>query len=313
MAEQRTNVDIEDVLSSIRRLVSEEPPRPRRPEVLVLTPALRVVEGSAPPRAPRSVKTEAADYETWPSGLPLQDGVQTSPVRLTDFALPLGEFAISPKPVAAPSPSPEPLRRSAPSAQSLAQGTDAPAAPEPDLGMPAEEEIAAFFQRHSADGRSLEDRIAGLQAAIAQTGLAAAGTGGFGAEFEPDGSEAAESLSADVVRRSEDERRSLGADPVAPEARFTAARPQSRIEDAIELPQDGFTADPLAVQAQPKPVPETDYEEALIDEDSLRDIVAELVRQELRGELGERITRNVRSLIRRELNRALTLRDLRDD
>ena len=54
-------------------------------------------------------------------------------------------------------------------------------------------------------------------------------------------------------------------------------------------------------------------EEALIDEDSLREIVADLVRQELRGELGERITRNVRRMIRRELHRALALQELEGD
>jgi len=33
--------------------------------------------------------------------------------------------------------------------------------------------------------------------------------------------------------------------------------------------------------------------------------VIEIVRQELQGELGERITRNVRKLVRREIHRAL--------
>jgi cell pole-organizing protein PopZ len=42
-----------------------------------------------------------------------------------------------------------------------------------------------------------------------------------------------------------------------------------------------------------------------IDEDRLRDLVAELVRQELQGVLGERITRNVRKLVRREIHRVL--------
>ncbi len=50
-------------------------------------------------------------------------------------------------------------------------------------------------------------------------------------------------------------------------------------------------------------------EESLIDEEMLRDIVAEIVRQELQGELGERITRNVRKLVRREIHRAIMTRD----
>ena len=46
-----------------------------------------------------------------------------------------------------------------------------------------------------------------------------------------------------------------------------------------------------------------------IDEHMLRDIVSEIVRSELQGELGERITRNVRKLVRREIHRAIMTRD----
>ncbi|MEM9855670.1 MAG: hypothetical protein AAF841_14670, partial [Pseudomonadota bacterium] len=47
-----------------------------------------------------------------------------------------------------------------------------------------------------------------------------------------------------------------------------------------------------------------------IDPDMLRELVSEIVRKELQGELGERITRNVRKLVRREINRALAGQDL---
>ena len=52
------------------------------------------------------------------------------------------------------------------------------------------------------------------------------------------------------------------------------------------------------------------FEETLLDEDALRDIVSEIVRQELQGALGERITRNVRKLVRREIHRALASQQL---
>jgi hypothetical protein len=42
----------------------------------------------------------------------------------------------------------------------------------------------------------------------------------------------------------------------------------------------------------------------------LRELVSDIVRSELQGELGERITRNVRKLVRREIHRALTSQDL---
>ena len=48
---------------------------------------------------------------------------------------------------------------------------------------------------------------------------------------------------------------------------------------------------------------------ALADEAFLREIVTDVLRQELQGELGERITRNMRKLVRREINRALSQLD----
>lgn len=51
-------------------------------------------------------------------------------------------------------------------------------------------------------------------------------------------------------------------------------------------------------------------EEQLIDEEVLRDLVSDIVRAELQGALGERITRNVRKLVRREIHRALAAQDL---
>lgn len=48
----------------------------------------------------------------------------------------------------------------------------------------------------------------------------------------------------------------------------------------------------------------------LLDEDILRPVVAEMIRKELSGPLGARITQGVRKLVRQELNRAITLRRL---
>ena len=49
---------------------------------------------------------------------------------------------------------------------------------------------------------------------------------------------------------------------------------------------------------------------SVVDEEALRDMVSEIVRQELQGPLGERITRNVRKLVRREIYRALAANEL---
>ncbi|MCY4333455.1 MAG: hypothetical protein OXC60_02115 [Litoreibacter sp.] len=52
------------------------------------------------------------------------------------------------------------------------------------------------------------------------------------------------------------------------------------------------------------------FDEDLLNEDVLRELVADIVREELTGALGERITRNVRKLVRQEINRALAAREL---
>jgi hypothetical protein len=123
-------------------------------------------------------------------------------------------------------------------------------------------------------------------------------------------------------------------EPEVPESEPSLEDRIATLEAAISLSHDDFEPDgtedagPLAPEAiafpqvpapepepEPRPLPArqthaaTALEEALIDEDSLREIVSQLVREELRGELGERITRNVRRLIRREIQQALALKD----
>ena len=51
-------------------------------------------------------------------------------------------------------------------------------------------------------------------------------------------------------------------------------------------------------------------DEAVLDEHMLRAIISDVLNEELRGQLGERMTRNIRRLVRREVQRALSVRDL---
>ena len=63
-------------------------------------------------------------------------------------------------------------------------------------------------------------------------------------------------------------------------------------------------SEPVALTEPTMPgTPEEDQFE--IDEAILRELVGDIVRQELQGALGERITRNVRKLVRREIHRML--------
>ena len=63
-------------------------------------------------------------------------------------------------------------------------------------------------------------------------------------------------------------------------------------------------------RAEPEADDPDDLNVPTLDEDALRELVADVVRQELQGVLGERITRNLRKLVRREIHRALSAQNL---
>lgn len=86
--------------------------------------------------------------------------------------------------------------------------------------------------------------------------------------------------------------------PDAPEPREPVAAPLATFRHRA----------PGSPNASTSPFSEDDA--TLLDEAGLRDLVADIVREELQGGLGERITRNVRKLVRAEIQRAFAARDL---
>jgi hypothetical protein len=71
---------------------------------------------------------------------------------------------------------------------------------------------------------------------------------------------------------------------------------------------DDLAVEDLGDDPQPFSFPET--EDGILDEETLRQIVADVVRAELQGVLGQRITRNVRKMVRREVRLALAAQEL---
>jgi hypothetical protein len=67
----------------------------------------------------------------------------------------------------------------------------------------------------------------------------------------------------------------------------------------------GASADPLDEDRQDDVGLFAPDDETVIDMDMLRDLISEVIREELQGPLGERITRNVRKLVRQEIARVL--------
>lgn len=70
---------------------------------------------------------------------------------------------------------------------------------------------------------------------------------------------------------------------------------------SVAAENDATTTQPLPDAARPA----DQSDDALIDEDTLYEMVSEIVRAELQGQLGERITRSIRKLVRTEVARAL--------
>lgn len=108
----------------------------------------------------------------------------------------------------------------------------------------------------------------------------------------------------------------LASDPLA---RAWADRAEAEVRATlggaeVQAPPADPSRQPDAAARPASPQPDHDAglfegDTAEIDEDVLRDIVRDIIREELAGTLGERITRNVRKLVRVEINRALTARE----
>ena len=77
----------------------------------------------------------------------------------------------------------------------------------------------------------------------------------------------------------------------------------------VDLAGD-ITADPQGDSDDSSREASFAIDDAVLDEDALRELVSDIVRQELEGSLGERITHNVRKLVRRELQRAMAAKEL---
>lgn len=93
--------------------------------------------------------------------------------------------------------------------------------------------------------------------------------------------------------------------PVEPEVEAPKVTTPEEFKKAVETPLVG-SADRNWPPLRAVPAP---ADEVVIDEQTLREVVSTVVREELQGAMGERITRNVRKLVRREIQRALTNRE----
>lgn len=283
MSDPVTNVEIEDVLSSIRRLVSDgdksrardsnaeteaegtaeaAPDAPdgeaTTPDRLVLTPAFRVAEDDDVAPSP----AEDASVDVAASPATVDEDHQDD-----DQAGEIAEVAASAE-----------LLWETPRASAAQQAPETDNAATPDSVETAD----------PPDRSTLEATIAELEAAV-----------GPDDDFEPDnGSEEIEAVvwpgSTSRVR-----------------ADTTDAQDVSDIPFQHHRDEDDYASEDVDLSSDDDDAVLNAYldDDGMMDEDMLRDLVTDIVRQELQGTMGERITRNVRKLVRREIHRILSSQD----
>ena len=318
MPESMSKTEIEDVLSSIRRLVTEDQGPAQRPnaptaEKLVLTPALRIQPspsdvslsfGAAEPL--RLVAAQAPDLAVPPShqaAAALEAALQgqrddwepdgTEAVATTGWSVEWDANGAD----EAGTPGQESRDSAAAEAPQtpllLAEGAEAPAgqgAAEDDIWddflaehrsapLLAAEQAEPWHPARQKGAEASGDKAGPVQTASDRPAEPSAGVGPK-ATSEP-------ALEAALSDRDGDAEDDGNAWPAA--ARLDL--PEVRLDDGLSGP--GPEEDPPS-----------------LDEVLLRDLIRDVLREELQGELGERITRNVRKLVRAELARALTARDL---
>lgn len=242
MTEKVLNAGIEDVLSSIKRLVSEEDRKVPglmgssmscKPGRLVLTDALRVSD-SADETKPEQQK----------SAYKAEDSVKPMLLRACDIVK--------------------------------------HAEPAPEQQTKTEVDGALVD--------SLSFKIEALEAAIARTED----------QWEPDGD------SDDAYSGTPTKSLNWNAEDEFVEAQNAKAaiteakQPKSSTTATFIRDRESSAAAPVQVSEAVEP-----QISLSMDEDALRALIAEVVREELQGVLGERITRNVRKMVRREIYRAL--------
>lgn len=279
MSDPVTNSEVENVLASIRRLVGE----PKKPSTenseekssdrLVLTPQQRVSEPETLQLTPENEVDSAEEWDEFEEP-PLSEGSDPA----------AGDGTVD--------------TIEGPEMPEKAESTDrAEIAGTPETIQPSEEPVAGGQSpdSHPADAAreplphaELSAKIAALETAIARTQD----------QWEPDG-----------------------------DARDTYAGSSSlamRWQDDVEL--DGM-GKPIVGNSAVDPgttgAVESEDDEQIIDENTLRlmvteivqqllseQIVADAVRKELQGDLGTRISQNIRKLVRREIHLALTAKGL---
>lgn len=337
----KSPAEIEDVLSSVRRLVSDQPAPDRLTDKLVLTPALRVTEPEDPWATVTATDEADADDLTDPAE-GSEHTLRFSPNdRLSDW----GEVTpISHVPLDSPAEPAATFEDLSSEQPRPADGFESETGDEDWPRPGAEQALQFLFATRN-----------GQRGAIETDEADEPGNG----DIDDHATAAEEVFDADHSQRDEasqavDDEPEPAADPMmsaAPDMPETPSEPEvdtdastgtfgqdevgQLAEDDASPHADAGHVTELSNAAETwdhEPVSEvetdetesgaydeaandfafglTDDQDAVLDEDTLREMIVEIIREELQGALGQRITRNVRKMVRREIRLALAAEDL---
>ncbi len=296
MSDSVAKAEIEDVLSSVKRLVSEEglsesfeslQSAKRKPGRLVLTEALRVTGPAIIDEDDEllilSQDELDASSASEPSELGSLDSEAGQPMLLRPSDIVKDEVQAADPSLADKTQTPQPEN-----AQMRGAGDN-----------PVCEDLAD----------SLSAKIEALEAAIAQTED----------QWEPDGESddaysgtrirpmmwtRPEASAKDPENAGSEKDKHVDADGAGEPADEVSTPDERVMFSRRRFEPSGDTPDTSNNNAG------SDEGKGALDENALRALVSEVVREELQGVLGERITRNVRKLVRREILRALAAKEL---
>ena len=365
MSEPVTNAEIEDVLSSIRRLVSEDVRNTVRehvevargePDRLVLSPALRVADPDMI-SVSQDTHSEIENIASGTGAAMPSDVWETGAVQ--DAMLPTNTDEGTDQDVSTPWKDPGATLYDAAAAiegesrlhQSYGEVSQEHSASSDAASSCEISEDMSVEPAHDA-GELVEDETSEV---VTAQEVDCQGQQSCDPKVDDPRTEADDAEDTSILVATEDQE--LSPQPIATERDGTEGETEDhrlRLSDAVEAlsaamsDSDGVewephgdepsnasmpNAEPLDWQETDEPdvshaapsfayvdedADDEEFQDALFDDDDetfldeamLRELVTDIVREELQGALGERITRNVRKLVRREINRALSVQDL---
>ena len=294
------------------KAVPPEARAPQEPEALVLTPALRVhAGGRAEPDSPAPEAIEEAPFEE-----AVDEGAEAAPEVFADHvAEPAAEAvqeavaeSVSADDLPEAPAEPETLEAKIAALEALIAGSNEGAAAQSEV--PAAEADAPEAETTDTTDMAPDLAPEALDWEDHDPDVPEAEAAPNAAEEAPQDTpaEQQDTLAAQEEAQQDDTSEALDQDDDQPPAK-----------PFVFVSRNSVPGPEAAPEAEAGDDGDTDASEELvsaaadlgaIDEEALRDMVVEIVREELQGALGERITRNVRRLVRREIHRALASQEL---